>query len=145
MTDPHYYEVNLLWNAATQGTISSPGIASEIEVETTPKSPSIKKEKWTPEHLFIAALNSCLMTTFLLLADSSKFQFISFESNAMGKIEDVDGTLTVTEITLKPTLTIPASQKKSKAKEVLKMSQKACALTHSITTHITLEPNIIVQ
>jgi organic hydroperoxide reductase OsmC/OhrA len=63
----------------------------------------------------------------------------------MGKIENVDGTLTVTEITLKPTITIPTSQKKSKAKEVLEMSQKACALANSITTHITLEPIIVVQ
>ena len=103
MKDTHYYEVNLLWNSATQGTVSSPLIASKIEVVTPPEFPNGIKEKWTPEHLFVAAVNSCLMAAFLLVADNSKIQFNSFESNAIGKIEKIDGKFSVTEIVLKPT------------------------------------------
>jgi organic hydroperoxide reductase OsmC/OhrA len=145
MSDTHYYEVNLLWNSATQGTVSSPVIASKIEVVTPPEFPNGIKEKWTPEHLFVAAVNSCLMSTFLLVADNSKFQFISFESNAVGKIEKVDGKFAVTEIVLKPTLIIPPSQNEAKAKRVLEMSEKACAIANSIKTKITLEPIITIK
>jgi organic hydroperoxide reductase OsmC/OhrA len=142
MNNTHYYEVNLLWNAATQGTVSSPVIASKIEVVTPPEFPNGIKEKWTPEHLFVAAVNSCLMSTFLLVADNSKFEFISFESNAIGKIEKIDGKFAVTEIVLKPTLIIPSTQNEAKAKRVLEMSEKACAIANSIKTKITLEPII---
>jgi organic hydroperoxide reductase OsmC/OhrA len=145
MDDTHYYEVNLLWNSATQGTLSSPVIPSKIEVVTPPEFPKGIKEKWTPEHLFVAAVNSCLMSTFLLVAGNSKFQFISFESNAIGKIEKVDRKFAVTEIILRPTLIIPSTQNEAKAKRVLEMSEKACAIANSIKTKITLEPIIIVE
>jgi len=143
--DIHYYEVNLLWNTSTRGTLSSPVIPSEIEVSTPPEFPKGIKEKWTPEHLFVAAVNSCLMSTFLLVADNSKFAFISFESNAIGKIEKVDGKFAVTEITLKPTLVIPDTQNEAKAKRVLQMSENACAISNSIKTKIILEPFITIK
>ena len=145
MNDTHYYEVNLLWNYGTQGTVSSPAIASKIEVVTPSEFPNGIKEKWTLEHLFVAAVNSCLMSTFLLVADNSKFQFISFESNAIGKIEKVDGKFAVTEIVLKPTLIIPPSQNETKAKRVLEMTEKACAIANSIKTKITLETTITIK
>jgi hypothetical protein len=45
MNDEHYYEVNLLWNSATQGTLSSPVITNKIEVVTPPEFPNGIKEK----------------------------------------------------------------------------------------------------
>lgn len=143
MDNPSYYEVNLLWDTATQGTLSSPVIASKIEVVTPPEFPNGIKEKWKPEHLFIASVNSCLMSTFLLVAENSKFKFISFESNAIGKIEKIDRKFAVTEIVLKPTLTISTAQNEVKAKRLLEMSEKACAISNSIKTKIILEPIII--
>ena len=145
MNDTHFYEVNLLWNTGTQGTLSSPIIGSKIEVVTPPEFPNGIKEKWTPEHLFVAAVNSCLMSTFLLVADNSKFQFISFECKAVGKIEKVDGKYAVTEIVLTPELIIPSTQNETKAKRVLEMSEKACAIANSIKTKINLQPIIIIN
>jgi organic hydroperoxide reductase OsmC/OhrA len=144
MNDIHFYEVNLHWDASTRGTLSSPVITDNIEVVTPPEFPKGIKEKWTPEHLFVAAVNSCLMSTFLLVAENSKLDFISFESNAIGKIEKVDGKFAVTEIMLKPKLIIPETQNEGKAKRILEMSEKACAIANSIKTKITLEPIITI-
>lgn len=145
MNDEHYYEVNLLWNSATQGTLSSPVITSKIEVVTPPEFPNGMKEKWTPEHLFVAAMNSCLMSTFLLVAANSKFEFISFESNAVAKIDKVEGKFSVTEIILKPTLVIPPTQNEARAKRVLEMSENSCAIANSLKTKITLDPIIKIN
>ena len=145
MNDTHYYEVNLLWNHDSKGTLSSPILPDKIEVATPPEFPKGMKEIWTPEHLFVAAVNSCLMSTFLLIAANSKIEFISFESNAVGKIEKVEGKFAVTEITLKPTLVIPLTQNEAKAKRVLEMSEKACAISNSIKTKINLEPVITIK
>jgi len=142
MTNSHYYEVNLKWDALTMGTLSSPVIKSKIEVATTPEFTKGIKEKWTPEHLFVAAVNSCLMSTFLLVAENSKFKFISFDSNAIGKIEKLEGKFVVKEVVLKPTLVIPTAQSEIKAKRLLAMSEKACAIANSVTTKITSEPII---
>jgi len=145
MVDTHFYEVNLKWDSLTKGTLSSPATPFKIEVATPAEFPNGMKEKWTPEHLYIAAVNSCLMSTFLLVADNSKFKFISFDSNAIGKIEKVDGKLMVTEIVLKPKLVIPSDQNETKARRVLEMSEKACAIANSITTKIISEPLIKIN
>ena len=83
MKDTHYYEVNLVWNHNSKGTLSSPILPNKIEVATPPEFPNGIKEIWTPEHLFVAAVNSCLMSTFLLVAANSKFEFISFEFDSV--------------------------------------------------------------
>ncbi len=145
MENTHYYEVDLLWDSETRGTLSSPVIAGKIEVVTPPEFPNGIKEKWTPEHLYVAAVNSCLMSTFLLVSDNSKFEFTSFECKAIGKIEKIDGKFSVTEIVLKPTLIIPLSQSETKAKRVLEMSEKACVIANSINTKISLEPIITLK
>ena len=145
MNNTHFYEVNLSWNTATQGTSSSPIIPEIVEVVTPHKFKKGIKERWTPEHLIVAAVNSCLMSTFLIVAENSKFQFISFESNAIGKIENVDGKLIVTEIDLKPTLVIPTTQNELKAKRIIEMSEKACAIANSIRAKIISEPVITIQ
>jgi len=145
MNDQHRYEVNLIWNAETAGTLSSPVTKSKIEVATPAEFPKGMKEKWTPEHLFVAALNSCLMSTFLLVADNSNFKFVSFECNSVGIIDKVNGKFAVTEITLKPTLVISAAQNEAKARRLLDMSEKACAIANSISTNIHLEPTILIN
>jgi organic hydroperoxide reductase OsmC/OhrA len=145
MNDLHYYEVNLLWDFETRGTLSCPVTPDKIEVATGPGFPKGMKEKWTAEHLFVASVSSCMMSTFLLVADDSKLKFVSFESNAIGTIEKVNGKLTVTEIILKPRLVLPSTQKEGKAKRVLKMSEKAFAIANSVKTKIALESIILFK
>ena len=145
MNDIHYYEVNLLWDSESRGTLSSPVFPDKIEDATSPELSKETKEKWTPEHLFVAEISSCLMSTFLLGAESSKIKFIRFESNAIGIIEMIDGKFAFTKITLKPNLVIRSSQNESKARRVLAMSEKVIAIANSIQTKIILEPFVTVQ
>jgi len=145
INDFHYYEVNLLWNSAAQGTLSSPIMPSEIKVELSPEFPKPIKGKWIPEHLFIAAVSCSLMSTFLLAANNSKLKFISFECNAIGKIERVNGKVVVTEIIIEPKLTIPSTQNETKARRVIELSEKAMAIANSVKTKITMYPFIAVQ
>ncbi len=145
MEDTYYYEVNLLWNTAIQKTLRSSNIGNKVKVDEPTKFPKKIKEKWTAEHLFVAAINSCLMSTFLLVAENLKFQFISFESNAVGIIEKENGKFTLKEIVLKPTLIIPSIRTEAKAKKVLEMSEKAFAIVNSTKTKISLDPIISIE
>ncbi len=140
MNDTHYYEVNLHWNKSVQGTLSAP-----TYIRSVTKISKGTKEKWTPEHLFVVAVNACLMSSFLLVTDKSRFQFISFESKAIGKIETIDGELAVTEVCLKSLLIIPSTQNKAMAKKVLAISVKACAIANSLKTKIISEPVITIN
>ena len=145
MSDKHNYEVNLQWNSDRKGTLRSPVLTNEIEVATPPDFPKGMEGIWSPEHLFVAAVNSCLMTTFLAIAENSKLEYLSFECNAVGIVEKVDGKYVVTEVILKPKLTIPESQHVDRAKRIIEMGEKACLISNSIKSKITLEPVVEVK
>jgi peroxiredoxin-like protein len=141
----HNYEVNLSWLENRKGTISSPALTQSIEIATPPEFPKGIQGIWSPEHLFTAAINSCLMTTFLAVAENSKLEFVSFSSNAVAKLDKVDGKFMMTEVRLRPKLVIRNPEQQEKAKRVLEMSEKACLISNSVKSNIILEPTIVVQ
>lgn len=139
------FEVNLQWKNDRKGTLSSPVLPNQIEVATPPDFPKGMAGIWSPEHLFVAAVNSCFMTTFLSIAENSKMEFISFECNAVGIVDKVDGKYVVTEITLQPKILIPSSQNEDKARRIIEMTEKACLISNSIKSKINLEPIITIK
>ena len=78
-----------------------------IEVATPPDFPKGMPGIWSPEHLLIAAVNCCLMTTFLAIAEKSKLDYDSFECKAIGWVDRAEGKLQVTKIVLKPKVNFP--------------------------------------
>ena len=139
------YEVNLKWKGKRKGLLSSPVLPQNIEVATPPEFPKGIEEIWSPEHLFAASINSCLLTTFLSIAENSKLQFISFDSKSICNVDMIDGKYTITEIVLQPKLIIPYSQKPERARHILEMSEKACIISSAIKATIRLEPEIIIE
>ena len=139
------YEVNLKWTVNRKGTLSSPNLPQQIEVATPPDFPKGMEGIWTPEHLFLASVNGCLMTTFFAIAENSKLEFIRYESNAVCNIALIEGKLAITEIILKPKVTIPHTQKQDRAIHILEMSKRECLISNAIKATILLEPEIIVE
>ena len=85
------------------------------------------------------------MTTFLAVAENSKLEFESFNSQANGKLDKVDGKFMMTEVLLRPTLVINNPEMQDKAKRVLEMSEKACLISNSVKSTIIFDPIILVQ
>lgn len=141
----HNYQVNLTFTENRKGTLSSPVLTQSVEVATPPEFPKGMPGIWSPEHLFVAAISSCLMTTFLAVSENSKLPFVSFECNAIGKLDKVDGKFMMTEVTLKPTLVIEQADQYDRAKRILEMSEKACLISNSVKSTIIFEPTIKIQ
>ena len=141
----HVYEVNLKWTGKSNGILSSTILPKEIEAATTPEYLKGIKGAWSPEHLLIASINSCLMSTFLTLAENSKLEFVSYESKSLCTVEFINGKNIVTEIILKPKVVIPYSQKPERIKHILEMSKNVCLIANSIKTPIQMKPEIIVS
>lgn len=145
MSLEYFYEVDLKWDADRRGTLSSTALNKSIEVVTPPEFLKGIEGEWSPEHLFIASVSSCLMTTFLSIAELSKLEYVSLTISALGKLEKKDGKLMISEIELKPVLTIPASVNENKAERILHKSESACLISNSITSTVITKPEIIVQ
>lgn len=142
MENTFYYEVSVEWTEGRKGMMSSPVLNQKIEVVTPPEFKYGIPGYWSPEHLLVAAANSCLMTTFLAIAENSKLQFEHFDSKATGKLEIVDGKYMISEITLKPVLVISSNEDKEKALRILQKSEAACLIYNSLKSRIIFEPEI---
>jgi peroxiredoxin-like protein len=97
---------------------------------------------WSPEDIFVASANICLMTTFLAVAERAGLAFISYESQAEGWLELVDGKFQFTAITLKPTITLATSTDLAKAKELIEKAEANCLIANSMKAKVSLEPTI---
>lgn len=141
----HVYNVNLRWNNDRKGTLSSPELPISIEVATPPEFDKGMPNIWSPEHLFTASVVSCFMTTFLAIAEYSKFDFISFKCDSEGILEKMEGKYLMTKIILKPELVISNQGKIENAQRILEKSEKACLISNSIKTEVLVHPTFIVQ
>ncbi|MGE4513051.1 MAG: OsmC family protein [Chryseobacterium sp.] len=140
--EAHFYNVNVEWKNDRKGEMSSPELSQNIEVATPPQFPKGMEGIWSPEHLFTAAVSSCLMTTFLAIAENSKLEFVNFECKSKGKLEQVEGKFLMTEVILEPVVTIKNESEREKAERVLQKSEANCLISNSVKSKITMIPEI---
>jgi len=145
MSKEYIYDVNLAWKEGRIGTLSSSVLEQTVQVATPPEFDKGVEGIWSPEHLFISAVSSCLMTTFLAMADFSKLEFESFSCAATGTLGKVDGKFAVDKITLKPTVVIKDEKDREKADRLLHKAEASCLISNSVKTEISMETNIQVM
>jgi peroxiredoxin-like protein len=140
--EAHYYNVEVNWNTDRKGVMCSSELSENggscIEVATPPEFPKGVPGIWSPEHLFTAAVSSCLMTTFLSVAENSKLSFTSFSCKSKGKLEQVDGKFMMSEIILEPVVTITDEKDRERAERVLQKSEAACLISNSVKSKVTI-------
>ena len=143
--ESHSYSLNLTWKTGKRGILSSSEFNTEIEVVTPPPFNGGTAGYWSPEHLLVASVSSCLMTTFLAIAENSKFEFVWFNCDASGKLEMVEGKYLITEITLRTELKIFDEAHKEKAERILVKAEKACLISNSIKSTVNMIPTVVVE
>ncbi len=87
------YSTDVVKIGQRAGILSSVG-KEEFRVASPPE---FKGEAgvWTPEDLFVAALDSCTMMTFLALAGRNSLTVLEYSSHATGVLESVEGKVSV--------------------------------------------------
>lgn len=148
--EPHYYQVDVAWSGDRKGLMCSPELkaisnqAGCLEVATPPEFPKGMPGIWSPEHLFTAAVSSCLMTTFLAVAENSKLEFELFECKSKGKLDQVDGKFEMTEVILEPHLVVRHQHDLERAMKILYKSEAACLITRSVRSKVSMIPTVTV-
>ena len=143
MEDKYFYSTNVEWTGARHGDLNA-GSLPTLHVDAPPEFKG-HEGAWTPEHLFVGAVNSCFMTTFVAIAENSKLDFVNFKTVADGTLEKIQGqSLMITEIVLRPTLTIKDTRDAARASRILEKAEKHCLIGNSAKTQIRMEPQIKV-
>ena len=141
MDENYYYTTEVEWTGERHGDLSAP-VLPGLKVDAPPEFKG-HEGVWTPEHLFVASVNSCFMTTFVAIAENSKLEFVSFTADAKGKLENLsDKGFMMTEITLQPKLVIRNARDAERASRILEKAEKHCLISNSIKTQTKLEPEV---
>jgi peroxiredoxin-like protein len=139
---PYLYETDVEWTGERKGDLESPGLAS-LQVASPPEFQG-HQGMWTPEHYFVASVNSCFMTTFLAIAEMSRLELVSFDSKATGKLDKVEEAgYQMTEVVLKPKLIIRYQKDLERASRILEKAERNCLISNSIKTKVRLEPESV--
>ena len=141
MENQYSYATEVAWTGGRSGDLSAPQLP-DMEVDAPPEFKG-HDGVWTPEHLFVAAVNSCFMTTFLAIAENSKLEFVSFSADAKGTLEKLDGRgFIMTEVVLRPKLRVCHARDVERACRILEKAEKNCLISNSIKSETRLEPEV---
>ncbi len=136
-----HYSTNLRWVGDRAGMMNAEG-KPEFRVASPPE---FKGEEgvWTPEDLFVAAVETCTMTTFLAFAYRKKLPLKSYESKAEGKLEFVDGGYRFTRVILKPVIVVSSADAIDEAQKIIHTAHEKCLIANSIRAEVEIEPEIL--
>lgn len=135
------YPVSVRWSGEKKGTLAVTGKPS-VEVATPPEFKG-HEGIWSPEDLYVAAVNSCIMTTFLAYAARSGLAFEAYESTAEGLLEFADDRFAFTKVVVRPRIALRPGEEKAKAEDVLRKAERDCLVSNSIRAEVTLEPEFV--
>jgi organic hydroperoxide reductase OsmC/OhrA len=132
------YRNNLVWDTARRGRTSASG-KPDIEIGSPPE---FKGEAgvWAPEEMLVAALNACLMLTFVSFAQSKRLEFVAYESAAEGLLANVDGKYRIVEVSVRPIVVLKSEADIEAARTIMAEVKANCFISNSITADVKLAP-----
>ena len=128
------------WDEGKRATLSNEN-TPEIKISTPPEFEG-PQGYWSPEELFLASINSCIMTTFLYFVEKFSASFLTYESGIEGEVNLKGGKLLFTSITVRPEIRIQDKTQEQKIAEIVQKSKKYCLISSSVETEIKVLPNI---
>ncbi len=136
------YSTSVVWEKGVEAVLSAPG-KPDIRVSTPPefKGP---EGNWTPESLFVAAVETCLLFTFLALARSRKLEFVSYRSQAEGLLEPVYGKQVVSRVKVRPTIAVKRAEDVDSARQIVGRMEPNCFISNSIDAEVIVEAEVVV-
>ncbi len=137
------YENEVCWESARRGTISSAG-KPDVAVSSPPEFKG-EPGRWTPEDLFLSSVNLCTMLTFVAYAQHRGLNFVGYESDAEGTLENLDGKYRFTEIVLHPHVRVTSQEDVEPARELLASAHRDCFISNSVSTPVKVFPDIRVE
>ena len=111
-------------------------------------SPSVVPLPWSdpagvdPEEMFVAALSSCHMLTFLDLARRAGFYITAYADTAQGVMTKNDhGAMWISTVTLRPDITYQgAAPGEAEETALHEAAHHACFIANSVRTDVWVEP-----
>ncbi len=130
------------WKTGRQGVISASG-KPDLATSSPPEFGG-RPEFWSPEDLFAATVNACLMQTFMAFALRSNLGLVSYESEIEGVLERAEGRYRFTEFTVRLLLVLGAAADVERAQTIMDSAESSCLISESIRANVKVVPEFRV-
>ena len=137
-----HYKAKTTWSSARRGMLS--GVGRPNIVVGSPPEFKGEPDIWAPEELLVGALNTCMMLTFLTLAQARGLTPVGYESEAEGLLENVEGKYHITEVTVRPRVTLKSQAELEPACKTMESVEAQCFISNSIYSKVKLTPEFVV-
>ena len=111
------YKASTSWSSARRGMLAAPG-KPDIVVGSPPEFKG-EPDIWAPEELLVGSLNTCMMLTFLTLAQAQGLIPVGYESEAEDLLENVEEKYHITEVTVRPRVTLKSEAELEPARKIM--------------------------
>lgn len=111
---------------------------------TTPPEFRGEASTWSPEHLFVGAIETCLMLTFAGVAQKDGLSFAGYTSEADGVLEWDNGTYRFTVVTIRPSIVVTNHLDVDRARKALEHAHASCLIANSLHTEVRVDPSFSV-
>jgi peroxiredoxin-like protein len=142
METRYEYHATATWTEHRRGLVETESIARTINFSAPPEfggEPGL----WTPEHLLVAAVSTCFVSTFRAVAELSKVEVTSMRVAVEGILEKTDGGFRFTKLIVRPTVEIPAAQDTERIIRLLHKAERSCLVSRSLNSEVALEPIVM--
>jgi organic hydroperoxide reductase OsmC/OhrA len=136
------YKANTAWNSARRGTLSASG-KPNINVGSPPEFKG-EPDIWAPEELLVGSVNTCMMLTFLTLAQTKGLTPARYESEAEGLLENIEGRYRITEVMVRPRVSLKDKAELERAREIMESVEAQCFISNSVKSKVSLAPEFVV-
>src|ERR1700682_4173684 len=149
----HDYRARLVWDGNLgDGTSTYTGYGRKYRLQIDGKpdlmgsaDPIFRGDAnvYNPEDLFVAALSSCHLLSYLALCARSKINVVAYEDEASGTmVMRPDGGGKFESVTLRPSVTIAAGSDEKRAFELHETAHDLCFIAASVSVPVRHEPVI---
>jgi organic hydroperoxide reductase OsmC/OhrA len=148
MAATHHYEARAVWRKGGSGVAAANHrleFADRPAIEAS-GAPQYRGDptRINPEELFVAALASCQMLTYLAFAARAGVDVLAYDDQARGTLTIADKKMRVTEVVLHPRITIAAGSDMAKALTLVETAHEGCFIANSVACAVRTEPEIVV-
>ena len=138
------YTSTARWTTGRSGIVNAESVQQSIPF-SSPVEFQGQPGVWTPEHFLTAAVAGCFVTTFIAIAELSKFEFVSVEASAVGSLEKVERGFQFTRVVIRPILSIARDSDRERALRLIEKTERSCLVARSLRSEVIVEPEILVQ
>jgi organic hydroperoxide reductase OsmC/OhrA len=149
MATAHQFEGRLRWRAGGTGVEAG---NHEMEFAGRPAlslsgAPQYRGDpsRLSPEDLFVGALASCQMLSFLALAGRAGVSVVAYDDDAVGTLALADKKMRMTEVVLRPRITLTAGADEAKARELVHTAHENCFIANSVACPVNVEPTLVTE